>query len=582
MTPALHGLRVLDLGDESGRLAAKLLAELGADVLRLARGVAGAPLPPATGARGGVLDWWYDGGTRALPLDLDDDGGRRLFRDLVARADVLLETETPGRLAALGLDDATLGELNPRLAHVSLTPFGATGPRARWQASDLVAGALGGVLAVTGTADEPLNGWGRQSFNIGSFYAAIAALVALRTARAEGRAVHVDLSLQQCVLSCTEHVLMYWFFPSWFPGGLAERQGSLHWTRVYEVVPCATGHAMVTPAPNAARLFRWMAEDGMLGSIAESPPRDAIELLARSAEVMQAVRAWAATKPASELFAEGQRRRLPIGEVHGVHAAATGPQLVARGFLRPVAVAGATAPVAVPGPLFRMLDSPAPPAAPPPEHDEQPQAALAAWPPRTPVQSPHAPLRQPGKPLAGLRVVDFTWVLAGPKATRVLGDLGADVVKLQTEIRSQGTGHNDYPFFTMWNRSKRSAALDMKHPRAAEIVRRLVERADVVVENFAPGVLERWGVGYECAAAPGTSASSTSACRAADATDRGATSSPTRRPSTRCAVSPRSPTRRAAATSATASRSPTTSAASPARSPSWPRWRCASAPDAAR
>ena len=96
-----------------------------------------------------------------------------------------------------------------------------------------------------------------------------------------------------------------------------------------------------------------------------------------------------------------------------------------------------------------------------------------------------------------MRIIDFTWVLAGPMTTRVLGDLGADVVKLQTEIRSQGTGHNDYPFFAMWNRSKRSAALDMKHPRAAEIVRRLVERADVVVENFAPGVLDRWGVGYE-------------------------------------------------------------------------------------
>ena len=96
-----------------------------------------------------------------------------------------------------------------------------------------------------------------------------------------------------------------------------------------------------------------------------------------------------------------------------------------------------------------------------------------------------------------MSVVDFSWVLAGPKTTRVLGDLGADVVKLQTEIRSQGTGHNDFPFFAMWNRSKRSATLDMKHPRALEIVRRLVEQADVVVENFAPGVLERWGIGYD-------------------------------------------------------------------------------------
>jgi len=510
---ALTGLRVLDLTDESGRLAGKLLAELGADVVRLRRGVAGAPLPGAAGARGGVLDWWYDGGTRALPLDLDDPRACDALRELVARADVLLEAEPPGRLARLGLGFDDLARVQPRLAHVSLTPFGADGPRAHWQASDLVAGALAGVLAVTGTPDRPLNGYGRQSFHVGGYYAAICALAAARTARRDGRAVHVDLSLQQCVLSCTEQLLMYWFFQDVFPGGVAPRQGSLHWTRVYEVVPCAEGHAMVTPAPNAMRLFAWMAEDGMLGALAESPPRTAAELFARSAEVMAQVRAWAATRPASALFAEGQRRRLPIGEVHSVRAAATSPHVAARGFLRRPAVAPE---VAVPGPPFRMHEAPPAEPAPPPAWQGGLAAArgiLASWGPRAeagaasgggasdadcprePVSGPHGAARD--KPLAGLRVLDFTWVLAGPKATRVLGDLGADVVKLQTEVRSQGTAHNDFPFFAMWNRSKRGVALDMKHPRAVDVVRRLAEQADVVVENFAPGVLDRWGVGWD-------------------------------------------------------------------------------------
>lgn len=498
MTPALAGLRVLDACDESGRLAGRLLAELGADVVRARRGAAGASLPGAAGARGGVLDWWYDGGMRRVPLDLDDVRDRELFAQLAARSDVLLETERPGRLAQLGLGHERLAARNPRLVHVSLTPFGATGPRAHWQASDLVAGALGGVLSVGGTPDMPLNGWGRQSFNIGGFYAAIAALVALRVARAERRAVHVDLSLQQCVVSCTEQVLMYWFFPGTFPERLAKRQGALHWTRVYDVVPCASGHAMVTPAPHAGRLFKWMAEDGMLGSLAENPPKTALELLARNEEIMAAIRAWAATKPASEVFAGGQQRRLPYGDVQSVREAASGPQLAARGFLRPVEVDGAR--VHVPGPAFRMLDTPAAPAAAPPVDAAAAVELLDAWPERTSDTTAAAtsvPTSGARKPLAGVRVVDFTWVLAGPKATRVLGDLGADVVKLQTEIRSQGTGHNDYPFFAMWNRSKRSATLDMKHPRALEIVRRLVEQADVVVENFAPGVLERWGIGYE-------------------------------------------------------------------------------------
>jgi crotonobetainyl-CoA:carnitine CoA-transferase CaiB-like acyl-CoA transferase len=488
---------VLDCSDESGRLAGRLLADLGADVLRVRRGVSGASLPGAAGAHGGVLDWWYDAGTRAVPLDLDAAEGRAAFAQLAARGDVLIETEPPGRLASIGLDHATLAASNPRLAHVSLTPFGATGPRARWQASDLVASALGGVLAVSGTEDAPLNGWGRQSFNVGGFYAAIAALLAARTARAERRAVHVDLSLQQCVLSCTEHVLMYWFFQDWFPGGRARRQASLHWSGVYEVVPCASGHAMLTPAPNAARLFKWMAQDGMLGSLAEKPPRSAAELFARAEEVMATIRAWAATKPASELFAEGQRRRLPIGDVRTVREVASNPQLEARGFLRPVTLGDAT--VRLPGPAFRLLDAPAA-AASPPGAAEPVAAALDAWPAREPTDTtaPKAPPRAPGgKPLAGVRVLDFSWVLAGPKATRVLGDLGADVVKLQTELRAQGTGHNDHPFFLMWNRSKRSASLDMKHARAAEVVLRLAEQADVVVENFAPGVLDRWGIGWE-------------------------------------------------------------------------------------
>jgi crotonobetainyl-CoA:carnitine CoA-transferase CaiB-like acyl-CoA transferase len=499
MTAALAGLRVLDASDESGRLAGRLLAELGADVVRVRRGAAGGPLPGAIGARGGVLDWWYDGGTRRVALDLDMAEGRAAFADLAARCDVLIETERPGRLAALGLDHSTLAAANPRLVHVSLTPFGATGPRTQWQASDLVASALGGVLSVSGTEDAPLNGWGRQSFNIGGVYAAISALVALRVARTERRAVHVDLSLQQCVTSCIEQVLMYWFFPQTFPERLAGRHGALHWTRVYDVVPCATGHAMVTPAPHAGRLFKWMAEDGMLGAIADNPPRNAAELFARSDEIMAAIRAWAATKPASEVFAGGQLRRLPFGDVQSVREAIANPQLAARGFLRDVAIDDATA--RVPGPLFRLHDAPPAPASPPPADTDSTGAILASWPSRAPERAADADTGRAQsaarKPLAGLRVVDFTWVLAGPKTTRVLGDLGADVVKLQTEIRSQGTGHNDHPFFAMWNRSKRSATLDMKHERAVEIVRRLVEQADVVIDNFAPGVLDRWGIGYE-------------------------------------------------------------------------------------
>lgn len=99
------------------------------------------------------------------------------------------------------------------------------------------------------------------------------------------------------------------------------------------------------------------------------------------------------------------------------------------------------------------------------------------------------------RPLDGIRVLDFTHVLAGPFATRILGDLGADVVKVVSEARPGNTPVG--PYYRMWNRNKRALALDMSSERAREIARALAERADIVIENFSPGVLDRWGIGYD-------------------------------------------------------------------------------------
>ena len=104
---------------------------------------------------------------------------------------------------------------------------------------------------------------------------------------------------------------------------------------------------------------------------------------------------------------------------------------------------------------------------------------------------------EPAKPLNGLRVLDFTWVLAGPHGCRMLGDLGADVVKVQTAGRATLVNSPDFPYYYCWNRSKRSLALDVKADGARDILRRLVEQSDVLIENYAAGVLDRWGLDYE-------------------------------------------------------------------------------------
>src|SRR5262245_50637209 len=204
---ALQGLRVLDLTDDTGRFATKLLTEAGADVVRIRRGSPGPAMHGEADKSGGLLDWWYDGGKQRVHLDLDSPEGQREFKTLAARADLLIETEPPERLSRLGLDFPHLQRVNPRLVHVSLTPFGRQGPRAQWQMSDLVTAALCGVWSITRPPYAPLNGWGRQCFNTAGLFAAICGLAGVYSAQQSGRGQHIDLSLQQAVIACTEQML---------------------------------------------------------------------------------------------------------------------------------------------------------------------------------------------------------------------------------------------------------------------------------------------------------------------------------------------------------------------------------------
>ena len=99
--------------------------------------------------------------------------------------------------------------------------------------------------------------------------------------------------------------------------------------------------------------------------------------------------------------------------------------------------------------------------------------------------------------LKGLRILDFTWVLAGPYATRILADFGAEVIKVQSKKTAGGAESNLTGHFSHWNRNKRSITLDMSHPEAKEIILKLTEQSDVVIENFSTRVMSNWGLDYE-------------------------------------------------------------------------------------
>ncbi|MGF1596796.1 MAG: CoA transferase [Acidimicrobiales bacterium] len=524
----LAGLRVIDLTGDLGRFATKLLAEYGAEVCRPAgAGSRGASMPGPAGAAGrGVLDWWYDAAKTPIDLDLTTDEGRTTYRRLALAADVVIEAQPAGLLAELGIDHEHLVDANPTLCQVSVTPFGRTGPRAGWQGSDLVAGALGGVLSLTGTPDEPLNSWGGQNHNFAGFAAAISALAAVRSARRTGHGQLVDLSVHEVVTGSIENLFFQYFYDDELPlPRIPGRQGSLHWLGAYQVVPARTGHVMVTPTPQAQPLIDWMVECGM--DEAEPFVGLAVEdLLAQMPELMAAVGAFARTMDAGPLFHEAQRRHIAFAEVQSVPQVADNPQFAHRRLFSDIVVPGTADPgttaiadragadgaaaaagtvpdpaagTAVRGPwrLVRFSDTPlATPAGLPPTAEEAGTVA-ARWGAGS-RSTPTDPSTDPAaRPLEGLTVLDLSWVLAGPFATRLLGDLGADVIKVQTEERATLVNRPDYPYYPVWNRSKRSVTLDLKRPEALDGIRPLVERADVLVENYSSGVLDRLGLGWD-------------------------------------------------------------------------------------
>ena len=496
----LGGLRVIEMSDDSARFAGKLLAETGASVVQVHRDFTGPPMRDfEVAARGGLLDWWYDGAKRRAPIDLDTAEGRDGYRRLAEVADLIIETERPGRLADLGLDHGDLIAANPRLVQVALTPFGRTGPRADWQTSDLVANAMSGVLSISGTPDHAVNPWGRQAFNFGSMMACICGLAGVRSARETGFGQLVDVSLHEVMTSSIENLFFQWWFPDLLPiPQRALRQGSLHWLGAYVVANAKSGACNVTPTPHPGPLFEWMAEEGDPegAELSKLTLEDAIGQMGR---VMKAIKRFALTKDSTDLFTEAQRRHVAFGEVQSIAQVSTTPQYEFRGSFRPV---NGFSQVRMPGPYARFHGTPAAAQGPPAIASTPVDDLLVEWgrvdpAPATPAEAMHRGPTSAGKPLDGVRVADFTWVLAGPFANRILGDLGADVLKFQTSERATLVNSPDFPYFYVWNRSKRLVSLNMKQPEALKAIRSIVEQSDVLMENFSAGVLARWGLDYE-------------------------------------------------------------------------------------
>ena len=326
---------------------------------------------------------------------------------------------------------------------------------------------------------------------------AIAALAALYSRRRDGRGQRVDVSVHECIASCLEQVFMFY----WYADRLGRqervlpRRGSKHWSDAYQVFPTRDGAVMVTPTPSFDSQLAWLIEEDVHEDLLDekySNPDNLRQLILR---VMEIMREWVAGKESEALFFEAQSRHAPYGWVLPPRRLAENPQLIAREWFTDYEIDGRV--FKGPGAPYHFSDTPwsIAPGKREPESIDDVLASLD-WKPAAETASRPAG-GQSRKPLKGLRVLDFTHVLAGPFCTRVLGDMGADVVKVLSEGRAIAANQPAHPYFIMWNRNKRALSLDMSLESDRVLCRRLCDHADIVIDNFSVGVLDRWGIGYD-------------------------------------------------------------------------------------
>ena len=419
---------------------------------------------------------------------LGDMAERPLARFLVSLG---ADLGGPVEGASFVIDDLGRGEAAKRAAipdnaiHVSVTPFGSGGPRSHWRGGELVASAMGGALRLTGEpGQKPVKEAGDACTFHADMVAAAGALAAHFARGTHGAGQHVDVSIQQVALSRNVNGVLVWQFDQ---RKLDRAGGRLAYgkAKVRVLWKLADGwcfHALMTGrlgAPANHALSAWMDEAGV-----DNPMRD-VDWLAYNrstlpsetrAEWEAAMAAFFATRTKADIATEGRRRGINACVVNEPADVLADIHLKARAFL--------DTPSGLPE-RFAVLNEGAA------------------------VQAPaiHAGER-PG-PLSGVKVLDFAWALVGSITTKTLGDLGAEVVKIETRNRpdlarldvqvsaSTATSLDDKPWFAHLNTSKRSLTLNLKEPSSRKVLDPLIDWADLVVENFSPGTMAKLGLGYD-------------------------------------------------------------------------------------
>lgn len=314
---ALGGVRLLDLSGPIANFAARLFAGLGADVIKVEPPAGDslrfrAPFFHGVSDPNGGLDFIANNiNKRGVTLDLERPEGQRLFRRLVATADVVLETAQPGWMAARGVGFDALSSMDERLIYTAVTPFGQYGPRANWKAGEFTMQAIAGALHLTGEPGErPVRGGGAVADKMTGYTAAAAMVFALNARTVHGRGQFIDVAAQEAVTSQMESSQVGY----WFSGNVRGRGGWRYpsTTCPAGIFPCKDGYASIV----ASKPHQWTGLRDWMGDQRLFEERYMVEAT-RFAErdyIDPIVIEWTRTMPKAELFHGGQARGIPIGE----------------------------------------------------------------------------------------------------------------------------------------------------------------------------------------------------------------------------------------------------------------------------
>lgn len=554
MPGPLSGVRVIEIGDEKGEYCGLLLAGLGADVVKIEPlgGNSTRHIGPFLGDKPGLdrslYFWYYNRGKRSVALSLSDPRDVQLLRNLLLTSDVLLDSTDSTAAESLvecGLDSEAVLKMNPRLVVARLTGFGDDGPWAGYKGSDLVHLALGGVTMNCGYDPEPSGtydlppiapqAW--HAFHITGEQAAIGIVAALVYRHRSGRGQYVSCAVHEAVSKNTELDLMNWVMLHQPMYRQTCRHAAVGPTAP-SIVYTKDGRWFNTinlGARDANCLRPFMQRYGEEEGVSEKQEEETVGVRAipgstRRATAMVAVIQRLARQFRYDRFPwkEAQSAGLLWAPIRKPHENVLDEQWISRGTFAkithpeqgidcyyPVSKWISTRGSWTHGRRAPLLDEDRE------EVQRETRRAADILPSR---HEGEVECRSPyDKPLSleGIRVLDFTWFLASAGATRILAALGADVLKVEwkthpdsgrgacvpeggREARSRASGPmastSDPEIggqFNNKNPGKRGLSLNVEDPRGLAIAKALIAKCDVVAEGFSPGVLERWGLGYD-------------------------------------------------------------------------------------